>query len=85
MPSTGTVLQIPIAGRPRLPVVGQGHILCETGSPGGRPKNAISQLPFVPQKSLTSLQEKDGQISPLTASDFRFFWLLILNMVILSQ
>ena len=29
---------------PRLPVLGQGYLLWEAGSPGGRPKNAISQL-----------------------------------------
>ncbi len=41
-------------GRPRLPVLGQGYLFPEAGSPGGRPKNAISQLLFIPQNSITT-------------------------------
>ncbi len=41
-------------GRPRLPVLGQGYLFPEAGSPGGRPKNVISQLLFTPQNSITT-------------------------------
>ena len=32
----------------------QGQPLSEAGSPGGRPKKTISQLPYIPHKSITT-------------------------------
>ncbi len=41
-------------GHPRLPVLGQGDLLQETGSPGGRPPNSISHLLQTLQNSITT-------------------------------
>ena len=35
-------------------VLGQGYLLSEAGSPGGPPRNAISQLLYIPQTSITN-------------------------------
>ncbi len=34
--------------------LGSGNLLLHVGSPGGRPKNAISQLLDVPQQTITT-------------------------------
>ena len=43
-----------LPGRLGLPVLGQGYLFPEAGSPGGRQKKTISQLRFVPQSSVTT-------------------------------
>ena len=80
-----SVLQIPIARSPRLPVLGQGYLLPEAGSSGGRPKNTISQLLIVPQSSITTQFAVEMVVNPLKASVFQFFCTLLLKMTIHCQ
>ena len=64
-------------GRPRPPVLGQGYLLLKAGSPGGRPKNTISQLLINCNRPTElynhSICSGNCQVNPLKASVFSIF------------